>query len=129
MARRKNRKRNSDGFICPAPLAAILAATTFVALTYLWFCGRCEAIGAQIKELEVVKTELHKRVINEEFKWSNMKSPRNIENIIKEFHLDMAWPEEKQIVRVRRQVAMPDPVRTGSAGQQYVQHTGNMVND
>ena len=129
MACRKNRKRTSEGFIFPAPLAAILAVTTFVALTYLWFCGRCEAIGAQIKELEVVKTELHKRVINEEFKWSNMKSPRNIENIIKEFKLDMAWPDEKQIVRVRRQVAMPEQGRPASAANQYVQHRGNMVND
>ena len=129
MARRKNKKRTSDGFIFPAPLAAILAGTTFVALSYLWFSGRCEAIGAQIKELEVVKSELHKRVVNEEFKWSNMKSPRNIESIVKEFNLDMAWPEEKQIVRVHGQAALSVPERAGSAENQYVQHTGSMVND
>jgi len=126
---KKNRKRTSEGFIFPAPLAAILAGTTFVALSYLWFCGRCEAIGAQIKDLEVQKSELHKRVINEEFKWSNMKSPRNIENLIREMKLEMAWPEEKQIVRVRGCAALSAPERTASAENQYARGAEFTAND
>ena len=79
MARRKkNRKKDSEGFIFPAPFAAILGAVALVSLGYLWLCGRCEAMGAQIKMLENRKVEAHKRVINEEYKWSNMKSPGNI---------------------------------------------------
>ena len=126
---KKNRKRTSEGFIFPALLAVILAGTTFVALSYLWFCGRCEAIGAQIKDLEVQKSELHKRVINEEFKWSNMKSPRNIENLIREMKLEMAWPEEKQIVRVRGCAAQAAPDRAALAENQYVQGAGFTAND
>ncbi|HBA83517.1 MAG TPA: hypothetical protein DCZ95_05415 [Verrucomicrobia bacterium] len=103
MGRKKNRKKESRGFSFPAPFAAMLAVATVVALSYLWLFSRCEALGARIKGLEEKKTELHKRVLNEEYKLSSMKSPRNIEALMKRHNLAMSWPRESQIVRLRFQ--------------------------
>ncbi len=101
MGRRNNRKKQSEGFIFPVPLASALGLAAAVALTYLWLCGRCEAIGGQIKILEDRKTELQKRVINEEYKWASMKSPANIERLLRQFNIEMVWPEKGHVVQVR----------------------------
>lgn len=121
--RRQNIKKGSEGPIFPAPLAAILSTAAVISLSYLWFCGRCEALGVQIQALESKKAELHKRVINEEYKWSNMKSPQNIEDLLRQFNLTMTWPGEDRVVRVRSQAPMPESRR------EYVQTTGIAAND
>lgn len=127
MARRnKNRKKQSAGFIFPAPFAAALTLAAVLALSYLWLCGRCESLGVQIKALEAKKTDLHNRVINEEYKWSNLKSPRNIELFLQQHNLVMTWPDESRIIRVRTGQGS----RVAESGHhQYAQNNGAAVND
>lgn len=100
MARKKNRKKQSQGFIFPAPFACVIGLVGLVSLSYLWFCGRCDAVGAHIKVLENRKAEIHKQVINEQYKWSNMKSTENIINLIHHFNLNMVWPEQAHVVHL-----------------------------
>ncbi len=127
MARRnKSRKKQSAGFIFPAPFAAALTLAGVLALSYLWLCGRCESLGIQIKTLEAKKADLHNRVINEEYKWSNLKSPRNIELFLQQHNLVMTWPDESRIVRVRTRQA---PRAVEPDHHQYAQHNGAAVND
>ena len=130
MARHKrNRKKDSEGFIFPAPFAAILGAVALVSLGYLWFCGRCEALGAQIKTLEIRKSEAHKRVINEEYKWSNMKSPGNILALLQHYNLLMNYPEESRVVRLRYRSTESASSRTSEGRRESVQRAGTAVND
>ncbi len=127
--RRQNIKKGSEGPIFPAPLAAILSAAAVISISYLWFCGRCEALGVQIQSLEAKKAELHKRVINEEYKWSNMKSPQNIESLLRQFNLAMTWPDEDRVVRLRAHPATPEPGAVALIRRDSVQSTGVAVND
>ena len=106
MGRKKNRKKESKGWGGTAKFAAIMAAVFVAAFLYLCLYNRCETIGARIKGLEEKKAELRKRVMNEQYKWSNMKSPRNIEALLKRHNLAMGWPQETQIVRLRFQPAL-----------------------
>ena len=129
MARhKKNRKKDSEGFIFPAPFAAILGAVAVISLGYLWLCGRCDSLGKQIKGLEEKKVEIHKRVINEEYKWSNMKSPGNIEQILQKHHLVMTWPGPERVVRL---CSKPETLKPAQVVQrrEYAQHTGVVMND
>jgi hypothetical protein len=127
--RKKNRRKDSEGFIFPAPFAAILGAVAMVSLGYLWLCGRCEAMGAQIKMLENKKAEAHKRVINEEYKWSNVKSPGNILALLHRYNLSMNYPDESRVVRLRyRSVEFTSPL-ISAARREYVQRAGTAVND
>jgi len=129
MARKKNRKKRSGGFIFPAPLAGILGLAALVSLSYLWFCGRCEAVGAHIKVLEETKTEIHKQVINEEFKLSNMKSPQNIRDLLHRFNLNMTWPEKGQVVRLTKAEEDFRPVEYVENTRQYAHYIGLTRND
>jgi hypothetical protein len=127
--RRQNIKKGSEGPIFPAPLAAILSAAAIISISYLWFCGRCEALGVQIQSLEANKAELHKRVINEEYKWSNMKSPQNIESLLRQFNLTMTWPDENRVVRLRTHPAIPEPGAVALSRQDFGSSTGVAVHD
>jgi len=102
MQKKKNRKKQSDGSFLPRPLALLLAVATVFSLTYLWLHGRCEALGTQLKDLELRKVELQKQRVNEESKLANMKSPRQIEYLLQKHNLAMVWPDERQIVRMHR---------------------------
>jgi hypothetical protein len=126
---KKNRKKDSEGFIFPAPFAAILGAVALVSLGYLWFCGRCEALGAQIKMLENRKVEAHKRVINEEYKWSNMKSPGNILALLQHYNLVMNYPDESRVVRLRYRSTESALARASTERRDYVLRAGIAVND
>lgn len=126
---KKNRKKQPEGLIVPAPLASILVLSAVFSLVYLWFNGRCEALGNQIKVLEAKKTELHKHVINEEYKWSNLKSPRNIENLLQRFNLGMTWPQHDRVVRLRFRTQEPETVRVLADRGRDVGHAGVVVND
>ena len=97
---RRNRKRRSEGFIFPVPFAAALIAMAVLSLCFLWLRVRCETVGQELKALEVKKATLQRNYINEASKWSNCKSPLNIEKALKEHGLVMAWPDKNQIVRL-----------------------------
>jgi hypothetical protein len=127
--RKKNRRKDSERFIFPAPFAAILGAVALLSLGYLWLCGRCEAMGAQIKTLENKKVEARKRVINEEYKWSNMKSPGNILALLRRYNLSMNYPDERRVVRLRYRSAEFALPRDSTARREYVQRVGLVVND
>ncbi len=130
MARhKKNRKKDSDGFIFPAPFAAILGAVAVISLGYLWLCGRCDSLGRQIKSLEEKKVEIHKRVINEEYKWSNMKSPGNILAMLRHNNLTMDYPEESRVVRLRYRSSESASMRASVERREYVQRAGTVVHD
>ena len=126
--RKQNRKQSDEGIKLPPAFAVILGLAAAVSLSYLWFSGRCETLGVQIKKLEEQKIETHKRVLTEEYKWSNMKSPGNIEQILQKHHLVMTWPGPERVVRLR---SNPETLKPAQVVQrrEYAQHTGVVMND
>jgi hypothetical protein len=96
--KRRNRKKRVDGFIFPTPFAGILVFLSVAALSYLWLCSCSEELGREIKKLEKQKTELTKKFLNEEYKWTRMKSPKNIEATLARYGIAMTWPRRDQVM-------------------------------
>ncbi|MBU0677249.1 MAG: hypothetical protein KJ626_03960 [Verrucomicrobia bacterium] len=127
--RKRNRKKQSAGYVFPTPLAGILVLAAVLALSYLWLCGRCEALGTRILELEKTQEDVHHRYLNEEFKWSVTKSRRNLRRALARHQINMVWPDERHIVRLPQPDdrliygSLPVPAR------QFAQHVGITMND
>jgi len=96
--KRRNRKMRVDGFIFPAPFAGVLVFISVAALSYLWLCSRCDALGREIKVLEKEQVQLENKFLNEEYKWMSMKSPKNIEETLLRYGIAMTWPRRDQVV-------------------------------
>jgi hypothetical protein len=96
--KRRNRKKRVDGFIFPTSFAGVLVFVSVLALSYLWLCSRCEELGREIKTLEGRQAELAKKLLNEEYKWTRMKAPGNIETALRRTGLAMTWPRRDQVV-------------------------------
>lgn len=96
--RKRNRKKRVDGYLFPVPFATMLVVAGIAALAYLWMLSRCEAIGAEIKVLESAEAELIERYLNEELKWTRMRSPQNLERILARNSVKMDWPSGQQVV-------------------------------
>lgn len=101
MAGKRNKKKQAAKVVFPAPLAALLVVVTVLGLSFLWLCGRCENLGRAIKALEHEITDVKVRVQSEEYKWSNLTSPERFEKILQQHELEMSWPGDERVVRLR----------------------------
>ncbi len=114
---RKNKKRKGNGVAFPAPFAVVLVMSCVLSLLYLFLGARCIAVGEEIKILEKQHEELNKIRMNEEYKWSQMRSPRYMMASLDRFGLKMTWPTRSQIVYMEmapglerdRMVTMTEP--------------------
>ncbi len=98
MARRKKNRKKIDGFVFPTPVAGLIILGAIVGIAYLWLGSCAEALGGQIKELEVEQAKLQKRFQNEQYKWTRLKAPRNIEESLAKYGIAMVWPRRDQVV-------------------------------
>jgi hypothetical protein len=99
MKKKKNKKR-VDGFVFPVPFAGALIIIATLALAYVWMGCRCEALGREIKGLEREKEVLDKKCLREEYRWTQMKAPRNLERVLAKHNIRMSWPKPEQVVRL-----------------------------
>lgn len=104
MARSRNRnyRKRVRGRVFPAVWAVVLLAAASMAFAYLWLCTRCENLGRRIKTLEQEKVAVHRRVVNEEFKWSRLTTYENMVKVLQKHQIAMDWPREASMVRMRR---------------------------
>lgn len=96
----KNRKRRTAKLAFPLHVAVLLAAGATLALVYVWFGARGEALGARIKQLEQEQAEIQRRYDNELWKWEKITSASNIEEALSRNEIVMIWPDETSIVRL-----------------------------
>jgi hypothetical protein len=124
MRRRKaNRKRTDVRLSAHSRLAVFFTLVAGVGVVYVWLCSRCDVLGQEIKGLEKSRVEIARRVLNEEYKWLNMKSPPKMEELLRKHGLDMRWPDERQIVRIRMDGAWFEPAVPGwPPHSQYALH-------
>lgn len=104
-AKRKKKKTKKNQVRVPFPvlLANVLVLVAVLGLSYMWLCSRCDALGKEIKRKEVDLAAAHKRLVNEQDRWSGITAPANLERAIRRHQLKMALPGDGQIVKVRCQ--------------------------
>lgn len=100
--RRRNRKKRMEGSMFPVPVASLLVGIGLAAVAYLWMLSRCEAVGAEIKLLEAAESSLTETFLNEELKWTRLRSPQNLERILARNGVRMDWPGRGQVVLLAR---------------------------
>ena len=102
----RNRRNGRDGsrmVFWGVPLSVLVAS---LGMVYLHLHSVCEGLGRDLKQLEKERTELHKRVVNEERNWVAARSIRNMEGLMARHGIVMTWPAEQNIIRLR--AAEPD---------------------
>ena len=97
---RRNRRRKVETVALPPPFAGIIVFVVVSALAYVWLDCRGEAIGRQLKKSEMSRAELEKTAMNEESKWTQTRSPANIERSLARYGIVMSWPRPDQVVRI-----------------------------
>lgn len=129
--RLRNRRKSQSRVVLPSPVILIIVFIASVSLFYLWVCSRTDSLGGDITKLERKLREMERRRLNEEFKWSNMKSPASMEELLARHGLHMIYPPEHNIVRVKA-----DWESTVFAGaqptvpkQQFASAPGKYMND
>ncbi|MCB1069771.1 MAG: hypothetical protein KDL31_05405 [Kiritimatiellae bacterium] len=105
--------------VFPGAFASLLLLATVLSLGYLWLGSRCDNLGRQISSLEKQLDQKQREVLNEKFKWSNMTSTLQIEKLLQKHGIEMTWPSEESVVRLRRT----------DTHLQLAQATGGVVND
>ena len=80
----------------------VLAVAAGLLIGYLWICRCNEEIGKGIKDLETKRQDLERRVINEEFKWSNATTPDNIQKLLRKHSIVMTMPKDAFTARISR---------------------------
>ena len=123
MARNRNRnyRKQVRAGLLPGWLAAVVVAAAGLGFSYLWMDAQCDDLGKRIKVLEREKVAVRRLVVNEEYKWSNLTTFEHINSLLKEHNLQMDWPKQSDIVRVRRPVTALALAEDGS-GTGYAQN-------
>ncbi len=127
MGYKKNRKKQAVISILPWRMTAFFLAVGVTAFLYLWLSNQCEALGVEIRKLEDQKAEIRKRVVNEEYRLANMKTPENVDRLLRQFGIQMGLPEPGQVVLVRsrdeaRTVHVAAGTRVSRGGQRPFIH-------
>jgi hypothetical protein len=106
--RQRTRSRKAQVRIpFPVVLANILVFVAVFGLSYVWLCARCDTLGQEIKRLETMQRDTHRRMINEQDRWSSKLAPASLDRALKRHKLVMRLPDEQQIVRVRNGAGTP----------------------
>ena len=121
---RKNRKKNVTGGGFPAVFAGVAVLIVLVALIYVWLGCLCDSVGSEIAELESERGGLFKKYLNEEFRWTELKSPRSIEMALARHRVIMRWPAGGQVVKLPDiPVSSEYPGEEGDGAQRYARYS------
>jgi hypothetical protein len=109
MARNKNRKKKQLNVrLLPVPLTIGVMALSSYALGWIWLECRCEALGRDIKHLETQQAAIERKCQIEQFQWSRLKSPQNLENELERRGIEMGWPRKDQVIRISKQALVAE---------------------
>ncbi len=101
MFKRKNKRRKkAKAFVLPMPFSVLAVLVATLALGYVCLKSCCEELGREIQSMECERAEMDKKLSIEEYRWTQMKSPRNLEESLAHHGIDMSWPRGDQVVRL-----------------------------
>ena len=72
-----------------------------VGIAYLWMNTHCEDLGKEIAKARREQAQLDRELRNEAHNWAQAKSVQNMEKLLEANGIQMTWPEERNIVRVK----------------------------
>ncbi len=98
--KRKNRKKMVYAYSKPAPFVGIVVVVVVTALVYSYLVYSCQVLGDDIKRMERQQIDLKNRYVNEEYRWTEAKSPANIDAALKRHNIVMTWPTASQVVHL-----------------------------
>ncbi len=121
---RRNRKKFSREAAGQAPFFLALGLAAVAAFAYLWLNQRCEALGRRLSQLDAQKAELQRQIKQERSRWESAKSLDQVEKLLLRHHLTMAWPDERNIIRIRRVADEPSAAEPAASRRQYARAGG-----
>ncbi|MGA0332537.1 MAG: hypothetical protein ACO3N7_06260 [Kiritimatiellia bacterium] len=98
---KRNKKLQAEGFRMPATLSLLGVLLFAIALFFVLFSSRTEALARQIKIEEQALEDLKRKVAGEEVRWNGLIGPRNLSLALKNHGLEMNWPRPNQVVHIR----------------------------
>lgn len=116
MGLRGNRKKQDEKGGLMAGFILIVGAVVLVGLAYVWIVSACETVGRDLRALEKERDVLAKQFANEEYRWTRMKAPLNLERAIEQHGLAMALPRLDQVIRLSEQGPLPVNVVASRGG-------------
>lgn len=128
MKPRKNRKKFSHEAVKPTPFFVVVAGILALALGYTWLTQCCGALGRRLSQLDTQKAELQRQIKQERSRWESAKSINQIEKLLQRHHLTMTWPDERNIVRIRRAAEEPSTAEAAVPRHQFAR-AGGIAND
>ncbi len=114
MTRRlKNRNRKRSGaIIFPGPFLTILMLVVCLGLAYVWICGRCDALGVEIRDLEIQRKDLRRRVDNERLRWERLANLQGVREALERHGIPMELaPHNRVVYLAYEDLTSPHPVR------------------
>jgi len=98
---KRNKKLQAEGFRMPATVSLLGVLLFAIALFYVLFSSRTEALARQIKIEEQALEDLRRQVAGEEVRWNGLIGPRNLNLALKAHGLEMNWPRPDQVLHIR----------------------------
>ena len=102
--------KKGERSVFPRWFAACLSVAAILGISYIWLITRCEAMARDIKKTEERVGEVQRRILNEEYKWSNTCTLRRVREQLARFHIEMDWPDKDRIVHLSRALEIADAV-------------------
>lgn len=112
--RKRNKKKQAQGFVFPVPLALFLVMVTVTSMTYLWMHGRCEAAGVRIQRLEQRQVQTRQQLLDEQLKWTQMRTLNQIRAAVERHGLNMALAPNHRVVHLARPGNLAEPIAYGN---------------
>lgn len=109
MKRRKVNVKRNAARVFPVRLMMLLVFVGVFALVFLWLESRCQSLARELKRAEDQLAEVRRRRVNEEFKWSNLRTYKNVGAALKAFDIVMDWPGKDRLVVLTRSTDILDP--------------------
>jgi len=103
---RRNAKKQKNTVVLPVPFAGVVTLVCTIGLSYTWLDCRCDALGDELKALELTIVDLDKKHNREEYRWIRMKSPAKIKQALELNGLVMTWPRDNQVVKLYERSTM-----------------------
>lgn len=99
---RRNQKRHLKTIIMPKTGVFYIVTIVIVALAYLISDAKCTQLGQEICKYEQSYKQFDNERIREQNRWSEKKTPENLDRALLNHGLAMGYPTASQIARVDR---------------------------
>lgn len=95
---KRNKRKNSAGFMFPTPLALLLFAAAVISLSYLWLEARSVELDRRIGSLEKTLQQTRSRRQSWQARWARDTSPSHLDALLQRHGLSMSFAGRERTV-------------------------------